>query len=318
MKLIEKNNIKYYTRNNLVVHQQEMLKILKCFAELCSENNIDYWLDGGSLLGLARHNSQIPWDDDIDICVPVDDYYRLIELLKQYAKENNKYSLYYSDIDELDWCEYFGTLEYMLEVDNGIIRPVNIDIFPVKYLSESEMAEDIDIVNEVAYYVRGYNAQHSKYKVGTLLNKRKKLLNYHEYMKSKVKDKTEDCYLVKGHGQFSPIKFIESKHVFPTRYTMYEGIEVKIPHNVEKYLEKSYGKNYLSLPNVSKRKPQCINTLGNIKNSHKKAKLSAKLETKTTFLREKKLKYIYTAFILCRVRGIGFTCHKIFKHLIKR
>jgi len=43
------------------------MELLRRFDKLCKENNIEYWLSGGSLLGAYRHNDIIPWDDDIDI-----------------------------------------------------------------------------------------------------------------------------------------------------------------------------------------------------------------------------------------------------------
>ena len=75
-----------------------MLGILKYLDEVCRNNNIEYTLMGGSLIGAIRHKGMIPWDDDIDVMLMRDDYDRLIEILskeksKQYSVltwENNK------------------------------------------------------------------------------------------------------------------------------------------------------------------------------------------------------------------------------------
>lgn len=51
--------------------------ILKKLVKLFEENGIHYVFGGGTLLGAVRHNGFIPWDDDIDIFIPRDDYERL-------------------------------------------------------------------------------------------------------------------------------------------------------------------------------------------------------------------------------------------------
>ena len=70
MKIVDTNGIQHYSHNGLVDHQKKMISLLKVVVEICKLHQLRYWLDGGALLGLYRYNDLLPWDDDIDICVP--------------------------------------------------------------------------------------------------------------------------------------------------------------------------------------------------------------------------------------------------------
>lgn len=56
--------------------QLVMLRLLKSFHAICEEHGLRYWLDAGTLLGAVRHGGFIPWDDDVDVLMPRDDYAR--------------------------------------------------------------------------------------------------------------------------------------------------------------------------------------------------------------------------------------------------
>ena len=71
--------------------QLEQLKILKMFKKFCMEKNLRWYLGEGTLLGAVRHKGFIPWDDDIDVFMPYEDYLSCISLFR-----NDEYFL-------IDW-----------------------------------------------------------------------------------------------------------------------------------------------------------------------------------------------------------------------
>ena len=121
--------------------KQTELEILLEFDRVCRENGLKYSMCAGTLLGAVRHQGFIPWDDDIDLCMPRPDYRKLIAL----NKEKKLFPGYYRLC-----CFEDGTLDspYMKIVDRRTrIREENytqkdvkclwIDIFPVDGLPDS-------------------------------------------------------------------------------------------------------------------------------------------------------------------------------------
>lgn len=65
------------TEKQTKIHEQ-CLKLLNKFIEVCDKHNLNWFLDGGSLLGAVRDGGMIEWDDDIDVVMPRKDYNYLI------------------------------------------------------------------------------------------------------------------------------------------------------------------------------------------------------------------------------------------------
>lgn len=62
--------------------KQILLEILQEFHQFCHRENLRYSLYAGSLIGALRHQGFIPWDDDIDVLMPREDYERLFHLYR--------------------------------------------------------------------------------------------------------------------------------------------------------------------------------------------------------------------------------------------
>ena len=63
--------------------QQKLLEMFSWLTKYLHENNLRYYMIGGTMLGAARHQGIIPWDDDIDIGMPRSDYEKLLGLLEK-------------------------------------------------------------------------------------------------------------------------------------------------------------------------------------------------------------------------------------------
>lgn len=62
------------------------LEILINFDTFCRNNNLTYFIAYGTLLGAVRHGEFIPWDDDVDVQMPRDDYEKFLTLRSEYEK----------------------------------------------------------------------------------------------------------------------------------------------------------------------------------------------------------------------------------------
>ena len=107
-------------------------ELLQLFDSFCTENNIKYYLSHGTLLGAIRYQKFIPWDDDIDLLIPREDYDKMITLFK----DDERYQLFAFEKNENYRFPYaklcdMTTRKIEFDHNNGVDLGVDIDLFPL-------------------------------------------------------------------------------------------------------------------------------------------------------------------------------------------
>lgn len=74
-------DIQFITEEETEKFQKVLLQMMKDIHFVCEKHSLTYFLGGGSCLGAVRHKGFIPWDDDIDVIMPREDYDKFPSLL---------------------------------------------------------------------------------------------------------------------------------------------------------------------------------------------------------------------------------------------
>ena len=104
--------------------------MLKYIHEFCVRNEIRYFMYFGTLLGAVRHHGFIPWDDDMDICMPRRDYEKFLRLFPH--DDSGRYKA----LSGQDPGNY-TTFAKIVDTNTVLIEPgrppigINIDLFPI-------------------------------------------------------------------------------------------------------------------------------------------------------------------------------------------
>ena len=146
--------------------KKEALNVLCEFDKICRENNLKYSLAYGTLLGAIRHKGFIPWDDDIDVIMPRNDYEKFVKL-----KSNNEYVVKdyrYSSKYYYSYAKFINSNipikeSYRCDKNLGIF----IDIFPVDFFSNEE-----SVKNKLNEYIK---KDKFLYMIGNKPNKKQSL-----------------------------------------------------------------------------------------------------------------------------------------------
>ena len=120
------------------------LDMVKKFVTVCEDYHLKYWMMGGTLLGAVRHNGFIPWDNDIDLAMPREDFNKLLEIGP--VEFQSPYFFQTPVTEEARFfCTYIkirngnGTAASRNEFDLGINCGVFIDIFCLDEIPDLEL-----------------------------------------------------------------------------------------------------------------------------------------------------------------------------------
>ena len=120
------------------------LKIMDEIDSFCRKNGFHYFMNYGTLIGAVRHKGYIPWDDDVDITMPRDEYDRfIIEFNKNRSNSFRAVSVANDPDYYLPFAKVVDTATVMKEsatVDHEI--GVYVDVFPMDRLPKITKKEE--------------------------------------------------------------------------------------------------------------------------------------------------------------------------------
>lgn len=240
------------------------LQILDYIDSVCKENNLHYYLSGGTLLGAIRHKGFIPWDDDIDINMPRKDYEKLLLIINE---SDNKYkALSYKY--ETDYYYPFAKIidSSTMVTENNTVKSskmgIWVDIFPIDNLpNDTKLRKRIQekcwVYRQIwghALVWKGHLSNRGLvYKIGCLIC-------YLYGWKRSIKQLERVATLIHEETKYVG-KLIDCNHKYDTMLAdwfspsvdkTFEGRMCPVPNGYDEYLTLAYG-DYMKLPPEDKR-----------------------------------------------------------------
>ena len=245
-----------------------LVEILAEIDAICRRHDLRYVLVGGTALGAARHSGFIPWDDDLDIAMPREDYDRFRDIAAGELPENLYFRCFQTDPD---YYLPFGKVcrrntAYVTELDSELTEDneIFVDVFPL----DAATSPDSGMLKLRATLVKGLKAVIIRKKKMHLQNTSGKvrmiqvlfapfsartLMGWQERIMRWQAGKARE-YLTNLGSNYHYVKQTMPVSVyFPAREVDFEGRPFMAPNRLEAFLTRLYGDNYMALPPVEKR-----------------------------------------------------------------
>lgn len=249
--------------------QATELGILEDFHKYCKQHNLRYYLIGGALLGAERYKNFIPWDDDIDVGMPRDDYEKLKEVwerdcLPMYFLQHEKSDPLFSRAIMKLRREHTCILERSsanVKIHNGIY----IDIFPIDYLS-TYLSPKITFRAKMVRWLMSIRAVKCGYQNKRHVFLKKCLKAFMLPISVKLIDVaihklcTRENHLARRYAilythNYEWRKQIHKVDVFGQgTVRKFCGKEYFCPNNTDEFLRKVFGEHYMDEPAPEKRR----------------------------------------------------------------
>ncbi len=217
------------------------LELLKELDYVCKQNNLEYWLDGGTLLGAVRHKGYIPWDDDIDTAMPRKDYEKIIKAFETTSRNPDIFADY-------NPSEFQTEKSYFIKIQHKKCPHLFVDIFPFDtygrtLTTEEQLKETINIKNIRSKDLKRHiNVFLSDKEIQNRINKLRELILF----KNQENDKTDFVWGVDFKHTWKNW-FTAYNVVYPLKTIEFENIEFPCINNPHAYLTRLY-KNYMDYP----------------------------------------------------------------------
>jgi len=260
---------------NLEEIQKHSVEILYALDEICRQEGIKYFLAYGTLLGAVRHNGFIPWDDDIDVQMPREDYDRFEEYCINHSEELYPLALFSQKtvsnypyvIDRLCDTRYSIRRDDYEDCGMGLF----VDIYPLDGMGNT-INEAVSIERRVHPLSSMFCQSSKKYiRIGRTRKKWKIIAKYLTFNYSKIKGKSyfgEKIDAISKEHNYDDSEYVGcvvwrtyGKRDIYRKEWMDELIEHKfedkmlmIPKHYDSILSQIYG-DYMTMPPAEKRNP---------------------------------------------------------------